>query len=926
MSQPVPESTPPSIGHSWRAHGFVLLIYTLLALALTWPLPLHLATHVTGNAIDDPALAWNLWWVKYSLIDLLNADIFHVGWMFHPVDINLAFYTLTPLNGLLSIPLQGAFGLVVANNLLLLSSFVLGAYGTWLVVHWLLTSLLRSAQEGVSPDTVRRTLNIAALLAGFVYAFAAPKLFYAALGQFNIASTQWIPFCVFYMLRMAQARTAGSALRSGAMVGLFLLFQAWAELTYASFLLIFAVWAAIFALVQTIRAKGGVGRLLAGWATAGIVFTLGMMPILWAMLPDLSSEGNFFASAAGSSSGGGFADLFSADLAGYLLPTRMHPLLGDWVASLPFPNQYGQQIFLGWLTVGLAVAGFLWLWRRERGQALFWGGATLLFWLLTLGPRIRWMGVDTPIPGPFALVSLLPFFNGNRYPSRYGVVLLLCIAVLAAAGAVAVTLWLLRKRWARPALTATTAAVAALLLFEHSAGALPLTDFRIASIYSTLAAQPGDRAILELPTGWRNGARVLGRSSEVIMMQQWYQTAHAKRRLGGNTSRNPQQKFQYFTEHPLIGDLIPLMNADDAYLTAAVDATLDETIARHAPIAAQEFADLGVSWVTVDLQHATPQLLRFVEEALPLTLLEEWQGTDWRGDSSTIRLYAVAPPGPVAERAIDLAAETGAAFLDTGWSTMSDGSLRFATRSTASLLLPIEAGDSLGFSGTGEATILLNGKHLAYTAGDDFSISVPPALATEPIDRLTIRFASRGTPVTALAQQPSSVGETGATLAAGVTLAVRSAAEQVGDFAQIWLNGENVAPGGRGYNLAALTTEGALVDSAHFDTFASEEESARMAAWIQALPAGTIVAGAVADEASLHLTQEAVDALATLGVASDLRGNFRWSHAFIGMAGAPASSAIEKAGVLRPAGVWLGAPVDGASVYGALGTLTIARE
>jgi hypothetical protein len=34
------------------------------------------------------------------------------------------------------------------------------------------------------------------------------------------------------------------------------------------------------------------------------------------------------------------------------------------------------------------------------------------------------------------------------------------------------------------------------------------------------------------------------------MMQQWYQSEHGQRRLGGNTSRNPAYKFQYFTDAP----------------------------------------------------------------------------------------------------------------------------------------------------------------------------------------------------------------------------------------------------------------------------------------------------------------------------------------------------------------------------------------
>jgi hypothetical protein len=346
-----------------RRHTLALCIYTLLALALTWPLAAHFATHVTGDGIDDPALAWNLWWIKARLVEQLNPDIFHAGWMFHPLGINLAFYTLTPLNGLLSIPLQSAFSVVVANNLLLLASFVLGGFGAYLLAG----ETLRPWRKG--DHAAATALFLAALLAGGFYAFASTKLFYASLGQFNIASSHWIPFCVLYLVRMVRRRQLRDGMRDGAMAGLFLLFQLWSELTYASFLLLFALLVLVWRMLTgapdgTRTPPMGLQRrtihLLAPFAAMGVVFVAGLLPFLWAMAPDLAAEGDFFAS------GGGFADIFSADLAGYLMPTRLHPLLGGLAAALPFPNDKGQQIFLGYLAVTLAALG---LWQAARRAA-----------------------------------------------------------------------------------------------------------------------------------------------------------------------------------------------------------------------------------------------------------------------------------------------------------------------------------------------------------------------------------------------------------------------------------------------------------------------------------------------------------------------------------------------------------------------------
>ena len=914
-----------------RRHLLALSLYTLAALVFTWPLAAHFATHVTGDGIDDPALAWNLWWIFARLVEQHQLDIFHVDWMFHPIDINLAFYTLTPLNGLLSVPLQSALTLVIANNVLLLSSFVLGAYGTFLLTGYLL---------GTAPGarSVPAAIFWSALAAGLVYGFASSKLFYAALGQFNIASSQWIPFCVLYLLRMsaavrdrAPAEHTRHVYRDVALAALFLALQAYAELTYASFLIIFALALFVWTAVVLWRRRGGAAVMAAllRFVLLAVAFLAAILPILAAMLPDMRREGDFFAA------GGGFADIFSADLFGYLMPTRLHPWLGDWVATQPFPNDKGQQIYLGVAVTLLALIGLVALFRRreQRAEAWLWLGTTLLFWWLTLGPTLRWRGEDLGIPGPFALVSQLPFFSGNRYPSRYSVMLMLCVAVLVAYG--------LRRLWdARPEsprhlrfAAGLTVGFVALFIVEHISIPLPLNDFRVPPIYARLAAAPADEVVLELPTGWRNGARVLGKSDVLIMMQQWYQTAHGKRRLGGNTSRNPAYKFQYFTDAPLIGDLIALMNSDDPRLAAYLEDDWDALAARNADAAAVlDF--LGVEHLVLHVDKAPPLLQRFVDEVLPVEVVDEWAGANWQGEPSRIRLYAVDTPA-ASWAEVDLAAPRSPLYLAEGWSVAPvDGQVRYAVRPQAALLLDLpETAHTLAFElfepATG-ADVTINGVHVgAFSADDDgwMTVPVPANVAREPVDRVTFRFRDAPLPTRALAQAPSTAGwpvsTTGVSLNPSSSLLVHSAGEEVGDFAAIFLNGVDLSSNQRGYNLAAIAPDGTPLGRAAFDTFADEDASVAMAAWIDQWPVGTIVAGAVADEASMRLGQPALVALAKLGVATDLRERFRWSHAFVGAVGAPAGSALEDVQLIHPALVAVGVPVDAPQVYGGVGRVRL---
>ncbi len=247
-------------------------------------------------------------------------------------------------------------------------------------------------------------ISLSAFLAGLLYAFSSSKLFYAALGQFNIASSQWIPFAVLYIVRSGRP---GARLREPLLAALFLLLQAYAELTYASFLVIFIALFAVYRLVQiTGRARkerregGGVqGRqeligLVRNLAVMALVFAVGLTPVLANMLPDMRAEGDFLVE------GGGFADIFSADLAGFALPTQLHPLLGDVVRTLaddsglrPDGSQWqvnkGQHLTLGLVGLALAAAGLA---AGRRRGAWLWALSAGLFFLLALGPSLRMAG------------------------------------------------------------------------------------------------------------------------------------------------------------------------------------------------------------------------------------------------------------------------------------------------------------------------------------------------------------------------------------------------------------------------------------------------------------------------------------------------------------------------------------------------------
>jgi hypothetical protein len=142
------------------------------------------------------------------------------------------------------------------------------------------------------------------------------------------------------------------------------------------------------------------------------------------------------------------------------------------------------------------------------------------------------------------------------------------------------------------------------------------------------------------------------------------------------------------------------------------------------------------------------------------------------------------------------------------------------------------------------------------------------------------------------------IGRTG--VISPVDLQVMSAGMGTGDDASISVNAHQRSINQRGYNLVAIDpASGDQLWSDNFDTFASPEASGRLARAIERLPAGTIVAAAVKDEASNQLTAAAVAALRSLGGQEDIRGRYRVSHLLIGVKGAAPGTAIERTGYTR---------------------------
>ena len=872
----------------FRLHLYALVAYFVLTLVLTYPLILHFTTHVAGDGSDDPALAWNLWWVPYSILNL-GASPIYTDYMFFPIGLNLGFYTLTYLNAFLSIPFQFVWGVIPAANINLILSFTLSGFGAYLLVTYLLRRTFADGTQIHTEKTDSKNIRVyprlsasqiwfAAFAAGLLYAFSANKFLYASLGQFNIASSQWIPFYILFLLKIFDAPNPPR--KYGFLLGFFLLAQALSEFIFASFLILFSI---VFVVYRLIAARGKIKNhksKIINLGVAVVVFTLPMLPILVAMIADMLSEGDFI------QQGLGFSNIFSADLTGFFIPSHLHPLFGSLEMLMQYP--YMNFMYLGFTAL---VLGIIALWQVK--PARMWGIWFAIFALLSLGPTLRVNGAEFDLPMPFDVLLEIPFIKGNRYPSRWSVMLTLSLAILVGYGVAYCVSRIANRRWqmadGRKKVVgySLSALVCALLVFEHLSTPLPISNLQAPEIYAQIARDAGNFSVMEIPLAWRNGFRVTGSYrngsqgpiDRIFMYAQFFQATQQHPILNGNTSRNPELKFQYFAETPVLNSLVAIQmghEIDDA--TRARDKAL-------APRVLQFFGTKYIIWHSPYEQanrDVANKTRAYIEATFPVTKINEsyengrgtvtYRVNDLPADDTLI----LKPDDPLTRL-----------YLGEGWGAVGTDSF-VAQRQDAKIFVPLTSPRDLKLtlrdfipyaSSVQGLTVRANGKLLAQNnslqiENETFSMLLPVASLQGGINEITLMFNAKNS----IASAP-------------VSLVVRSAGEEQGAFGHVYVNGQDESPNARGYNIVVIDSQSGNISAReNFDTFGSEQESERMAEFIAQIPDGKIVAVAASDEASYRLTQEGVDALKSLGAKTDLRGKFRWSHALLATKGSPESA------------------------------------
>ena len=385
----------------------VVLGAVLLACLMTYPLIVGFG-HV--GRVDNNDGRWSIWvvsWVAHALttdpVHLFRANIFY------PHQDALAYSEANIAAGLVGVPVWVLTKNPYAtHNFVLLVSFVVSFAGAYYLCRYL---------------TGNRQ---AAMVAGVLFAFC-PFVF-VRFAHIQLLLVGGLPFCMLAFHRLVDRTTVGRAVALGAI----LWFQGLACAYYGIF---GGMAVGISSIVMAItRGRWREWRYWAAIAGAAVV-SIGLTVPFFLPYLALQRETGFARTLDGARS-------YSANMAAWTAS-------GAWAHRWALDPSRSEVLFPGAVTLVLGLAGAVIGWklttrranraavspasRLDRGVVLSYIITGLVSFWVTFGPKAGLYSV---------LYATVPVFSFLRAPGRTGIVVTLCLTVLASIAMA----WLLERR------------------------------------------------------------------------------------------------------------------------------------------------------------------------------------------------------------------------------------------------------------------------------------------------------------------------------------------------------------------------------------------------------------------------------------------------------------------------------------------------
>jgi hypothetical protein len=630
-----------------RRHAVAVFGLVVLSALCSWPLPAQLETAVAGaDTGDNFCFLWNFFWMREALAS--GSSFFHSPLLFAPRGIDLALHTHTALPAWIGATALGGFSVAAALNITIVASLFLAAFCTY-VLCWRLTrdslaSFVASIVFAGSPyltarlyghfnlthawvlplfawlayEAIRTRSRVLAICAGAIWGLTAYIDYYYVVYQGVLVLTVWIVHAEVITVRfIGRTRMIDMVRRSAAILititaTLVVLisvtggieFRLWSMRVSAKsvFNPLQILWAlaAVWAWTRFRPVLGRTGDLrdrrpeLAVLTVSVLTFAVLSLPLLWRVAVAAVRGGYAASSYSWRSAPAGI------DAATFLLGNPFHPIWGTFVHELYRTRDIGlmeSSAFLGLSVLVLAGLAIRHCWGRFWVREWTVAGSVFLLW--SLGPHLQVYGLDTGMILPNALGRFLPLVSNARMPGRAVVVVYLVLAVLSAVAIAAARQQSGRRRWSRLAM--------ALIVVEFGRGPIGTRALPDASFYDQLRRRPEQGALLELPLGIRDGDGELGQLDERNL---YFQTVHGRPLIGGFVARLPQDVRSSYTSDPLLVTLLQLSAGKPPVVESLTPRAVEASLAA-----------LSVTFVAVDHQTATAELIRFVAETMSLSLV-----------------------------------------------------------------------------------------------------------------------------------------------------------------------------------------------------------------------------------------------------------------------------------------------------------------
>lgn len=577
QAEPVPYDYK-TIQNSFFNIYIILGGYVILTMLFTYPLITHFSSAVPGDGEDNPMFLWNLWWIKYALINLKTNPLY-TNYIFYPKGVGLTMHTFTFLNGLISIPFQLIWGLIIANNIIIVLSFVLSAFGAYLLINYLIKDGLIS------------------FIGGIIFAFC-PYKFAHLLGHYNLITTQWIPLYILFLIRMTKESSTINSIGAG----IFLLCTALSDFYYLIFLGIFTILYLGYTFVsdkKTIMTLSFLKSCAAFWGT----FFIGFLPfLLFAIIDIVKGEYSKVPLTGG-------ANFYVADLLGYLTPFIFNPIFGEYarnIAKYFTGNAAEWTVFTGYTVLTLTSIAILKFFRTDR-EVKFWTISFIIFFILSLGLYPHILGKEIKIPLPFFFIHKIPLLNNLRVPSRFNIMVMLSCAILSS--------FALKGIFYRLEQTSKKFLFAGVIIImislEYLAIPFPMYDTTPPSVYEKIRADKNKGIVLEIPLGWRDGFKMLGKEDTDLM---YFQTIHQRPIFGGMVARFPDNRIKYYRNFPIISNILNLQEGSPQF---------NHDFEKEKKLAKDFITSYDIDYVIVHVPYINTPVHKYILKILPLNKIYE---------------------------------------------------------------------------------------------------------------------------------------------------------------------------------------------------------------------------------------------------------------------------------------------------------------